>query len=202
MRERIAEEVTRPAWGETKPRINVYPGRTYHFDGRAALYVRSRKDSDDYKRMHRQRCFLTAMANQLDVVSVLRNFGAWRRRWNRACVPISRATSFPTSSASSAGSTRSGLSRSRSAAATSRAGARTTASRNVGAMRTTAREAILQLRPDTGRDVETARRACWGRLWSGTITADLARLSCSTRRLRGSTLSREAHTGFEPVLPP
>jgi hypothetical protein len=31
---------------------------------------------------------------------------------------------------------------------------------NVGAMRTTAREAILQLRPDTERDVETARRAC------------------------------------------
>jgi hypothetical protein len=27
-------------------------------------------------------------------------------------------------------------------------------------MRATAREAILQLRPDTGRDVETARRAC------------------------------------------
>jgi hypothetical protein len=27
-------------------------------------------------------------------------------------------------------------------------------------MRTTAREAILQLRPDTGRDVETVRRAC------------------------------------------
>jgi hypothetical protein len=37
--------------------------------------VRSRKDWDDYTRMHRQRCFLTAMANQLDVVSVLRNFG-------------------------------------------------------------------------------------------------------------------------------
>jgi hypothetical protein len=31
---------------------------------------------------------------------------------------------------------------------------------NVGAMRTTTREAILQLRPDSGLDVETARRAC------------------------------------------
>jgi hypothetical protein len=31
---------------------------------------------------------------------------------------------------------------------------------NVGAMRRTARETLLQLRPDSGRDVETARRAC------------------------------------------
>ena len=76
-RERLNDELTRPAWGETKPKINVYPGRTYHFNGRTALaYVRSRKDSDDYTRMHRQRCFLTAFAEQLDVVSVLRNFGS------------------------------------------------------------------------------------------------------------------------------
>ena len=50
-------------------------GRTYHFDGHQALaYVRSRKDSDDYTRMARQRCFLSALADQLDPFSVLTNF--------------------------------------------------------------------------------------------------------------------------------
>jgi LCP family protein required for cell wall assembly len=76
VKERLVDSVTRPAWGESKPRIDVYPGRTYHFSGRTALaYVRSRKTSNDYTRMARQRCFLSAMANQLDVVTVLRNFG-------------------------------------------------------------------------------------------------------------------------------
>ena len=69
--------MTRPAWGEPKPTIDVVPGRTYHFFGREALaYVRSRKASSDYTRMARQRCFLTAMAHQVDVVRVLRNFGS------------------------------------------------------------------------------------------------------------------------------
>jgi LCP family protein required for cell wall assembly len=77
VKERIVDEVTRPAWGEPKPTIDVHPGRTYHFFGREALaYVRSRKTSNDYSRMARQRCFLSAMAQQLDVVSVLRNFGS------------------------------------------------------------------------------------------------------------------------------
>ncbi len=77
VKERIVDEVTRPAWGETKPRIDVYPGRTYRFTGRTALaYVRSRKASNDYRRMARQRCFLSALANQLDVRSVLRHFGS------------------------------------------------------------------------------------------------------------------------------
>lgn len=75
VKERLVDSVTRPAWGESKPRIDVYPGRTYHFSGRTALaYVRSRKTSSDYTRMARQRCFLSAMADQLDVVTVLRNF--------------------------------------------------------------------------------------------------------------------------------
>ena len=75
VRERLVDEVTRPAWGEPKPRIDVVPGRRYHFYGREALaYVRSRKDSNDYTRMARQRCFLSAMADQLDPVRVLRNF--------------------------------------------------------------------------------------------------------------------------------
>jgi LCP family protein required for cell wall assembly len=77
VRERIVDEVTRPAWGEPKPTIDVVPGRTYHFFGRDALaYVRSRKASNDYTRMTRQRCFLTALARQIDVVSVLRHFGS------------------------------------------------------------------------------------------------------------------------------
>jgi LCP family protein required for cell wall assembly len=76
VKERIVDSVTRPAWGETKPRIDVMPGRTYHFSGRTALaYVRSRKASSDYRRMGRQRCFLSAVADQLDVKAVLLNFG-------------------------------------------------------------------------------------------------------------------------------
>ncbi len=75
VKERLVDEVTRPAWGEPKPRIDVVPGRRYHFYGREALaYVRSRKDSNDYTRMARQRCFLSAMADQLDPVRLLRNF--------------------------------------------------------------------------------------------------------------------------------
>jgi polyisoprenyl-teichoic acid--peptidoglycan teichoic acid transferase len=75
VKERLVDSVTRPAWGESKPTIDVYPGRVYHFSGRTALaYVRSRKASNDYRRMARQRCFLSAMAGQFDVVTVLRNF--------------------------------------------------------------------------------------------------------------------------------
>ena len=75
VKERLNDSVTRAAWGEPKPRIDVYPGRRYHFNGWAALaYVRSRKASDDYTRMARQRCFLSALADQLDPLSVLRNF--------------------------------------------------------------------------------------------------------------------------------
>jgi anionic cell wall polymer biosynthesis LytR-Cps2A-Psr (LCP) family protein len=75
VKERLHDSVTRPAWGEPKPRIDVYPGHTYHFGGREALaYVRSRKDSDDYTRMARQRCFLSALTDQLDPLRVLRNF--------------------------------------------------------------------------------------------------------------------------------
>jgi len=77
VKERLVDSVTRPAWGEPKPRIDVVPGRTYHFYGREALaYVRSRKTSSDYTRMARQRCFLSALADQLDPVRVLRNFGS------------------------------------------------------------------------------------------------------------------------------
>ena len=84
VKERLVDEVTRPAWGEPKPRIDVQPGRRYHFYGREALaYVRSRKDSNDYTRMARQRCFLSAMADQLDPVRVLRNFPGLARTVER-----------------------------------------------------------------------------------------------------------------------
>ena len=69
--------MTRAAWGEPKPRIDVEPGEQHRFYGREALaYVRSRKDSSDYTRMARQRCFLSAMADQLDPVQAIRNFGS------------------------------------------------------------------------------------------------------------------------------
>jgi LCP family protein required for cell wall assembly len=94
VKERIVDEVTRPQWGEPKPTIDVYPGRTYHFLGRQALaYVRSRKASSDYARMARQRCFLSALAQQLDVVAVLRNFGALAavsKRSVRTDIPLGR----------------------------------------------------------------------------------------------------------------
>ena len=77
VKERLVDEVTRPAWGEPKPRIDVRPGEVRRFYGREALaYVRSRKASSDYTRMARQRCFLSAMADQLDPVRVLQNFGS------------------------------------------------------------------------------------------------------------------------------
>jgi LCP family protein required for cell wall assembly len=80
VRERLVDSVTRPAWGEPKPRIDVRPGDVRRFYGREALaYVRSRKASSDYTRMARQRCFLSALADQLDPIRVLRNFGSLAR---------------------------------------------------------------------------------------------------------------------------
>jgi polyisoprenyl-teichoic acid--peptidoglycan teichoic acid transferase len=94
VKERLVDSVTRPAWGEPKPRIDVVPGRRYHFYGREALaYVRSRKSSSDYSRMARQRCFLSALADQLDPVSVLRSFGSLARTLEtsvRTDVPLDR----------------------------------------------------------------------------------------------------------------
>jgi LCP family protein required for cell wall assembly len=95
VKERLKDEATRPAWRETKPKIDVYPGRTYHFTGRTALaYVRSRKDSSDYRRMARQRCLLSALADQVDVQTVLRNYGSLMsaiRSSVRTDVPLARA---------------------------------------------------------------------------------------------------------------
>jgi LCP family protein required for cell wall assembly len=95
VKERLVDEVTRPAWGEPKPTIDVHPGRTYHFFGREALaYVRSRKASNDYTRMARQRCFLSAIAQQLDVLKLLRHFGSLAATVEasvRTDIPLDRA---------------------------------------------------------------------------------------------------------------
>ena len=94
VKERLVDEVTRPAWGEREAEIDVVPGHTYRFYGREALaYVRSRKDSSDYTRMARQRCFLSAMADQLDPVHVLRNFGSLAKTVEsnvRTDIPLNR----------------------------------------------------------------------------------------------------------------
>ena len=55
--------------------------------------MRSRKDSNDYTRMARQRCFLSAMADQLNPLRVLRSFGALARTVEanvRTDVPLDR----------------------------------------------------------------------------------------------------------------
>ena len=97
VKERLHDSVTRAAWGEPKPRIDVYPGRTYHFDGHEALaYVRSRKDSDDYTRMARQRCFLSALADQVDPLQRAAELRVARAgRSSATSAPTSRSTGFP-----------------------------------------------------------------------------------------------------------
>lgn len=54
--------------------IDIQPGE-HDFDGHMALaYVRSRRTSDDYNRMGRQRCLLVALVEQMDVFALLRAF--------------------------------------------------------------------------------------------------------------------------------
>jgi LCP family protein required for cell wall assembly len=74
--------------------IDVYPGGTYRFDGRTALaYVRSRSATSDYRRMSRQRCILSATAEQLEVRRILRGFpklASAIERYTRTDMPIRR----------------------------------------------------------------------------------------------------------------
>lgn len=54
--------------------IDLAPG-THLMDGHTALaYARTRRQSDDYNRMGRQRCVLEAMAAQADAVTLIREF--------------------------------------------------------------------------------------------------------------------------------
>ncbi|MDP9022681.1 MAG: LCP family protein [Actinomycetota bacterium] len=70
---RIYDQLDSPHEGEWDA-IDLRPGR-HHLDGRQALvYVRTRRGSDDYGRMHRQRCFLGALLEQADAPTVLRRF--------------------------------------------------------------------------------------------------------------------------------
>jgi LCP family protein required for cell wall assembly len=163
VKERIVDEVTRPAWGEPKPTIDVEPGRTYHFYGRDALaYVRSRKASSDYTRMNRQRCFLSAMAHQVDVVDVLRNFGSLASTVKasvRTDIPLARLPDLMR------------LARGLDPAKTLTTGfgldyiARRRASdrfpiANIPRIRATVREAILHPELRASRGVSSAREAC------------------------------------------
>ena len=56
--------------------VDFEPG-VHDFDGHDALaYARSRRSSDDYNRMGRQRCVLEALADQADPITLLRGFPA------------------------------------------------------------------------------------------------------------------------------
>ena len=53
----------------------IEPGENVHLDGyRALWFARSRADSDDYERMVRQKCVMSAMARQLDPGTVASRF--------------------------------------------------------------------------------------------------------------------------------
>lgn len=52
-----------------------FPPGTHHMNGHEALaFVRTRRGSDDYDRMQRQRCLVEALARQAEPVTLLRNF--------------------------------------------------------------------------------------------------------------------------------
>lgn len=71
--------VTEPVYDRSYPHedgswevIDLQPG-TYDMDGHLALaYARSRRESDDYDRMGRQRCVIEALAEQAEPLNLLR----------------------------------------------------------------------------------------------------------------------------------
>ncbi|MFN2556585.1 MAG: LCP family protein [Nitriliruptorales bacterium] len=72
--ERIYDQLDSPVASGEWDAIDLRPGR-HHLNGRAALvYVRTRRDSSDYARIDRQRCFLAALASQTDAATLLRAF--------------------------------------------------------------------------------------------------------------------------------
>lgn len=71
--ERIYDPIYPKEGGGTEV-IDFAPG-TYEFDGHDALaFARSRRSSDDYDRMGRQRCVIEGLVNQADPLSLLRGF--------------------------------------------------------------------------------------------------------------------------------
>src|SRR6266545_3037902 len=70
--EHVQDRLSPPEEGGAWQAFDIRPGR-HHFDGREALaYVRSRRGTDDYDRMRRQRCLLSALAGQASATSLLR----------------------------------------------------------------------------------------------------------------------------------
>lgn len=62
--------------GSTKISGYIEPGDDVHLDGYHALwFARSRAESSDYERMVRQKCVMSAMAQQLDPMTVATKFG-------------------------------------------------------------------------------------------------------------------------------
>ena len=102
VKERLHDSVTRAGGASRSRGSTSIPGRTYHFDGHEALaYVRSRKDSDDYTRMARQRCFLSALADQVDPLQRAAELRVARAtRSSGTCAPTSRSTASRASSGS------------------------------------------------------------------------------------------------------
>jgi LCP family protein required for cell wall assembly len=92
--EQLVDTVSTAFPGEPWTRLVTYPGRTVHLDGRLALaYVRSRRQSSDYRRMIRQRCFLSTMADRLDPLEALRHLGklsSAARHYVSTDIPLSR----------------------------------------------------------------------------------------------------------------
>lgn len=93
--ERIYDLVSPPNAGEPWIALDLYPGQRVRLDGRRALaYARSRSQSSDYRRMGRQRCLLSAFAEQLNARKLLRGFTRIARavRANvRTDIPLRRA---------------------------------------------------------------------------------------------------------------
>jgi len=70
--EYVQDRLSPPEEGGAWQAFDIRPGR-HHFDGRESLaYVRSRRGTDDYDRMRRQRCLLSALAGQASATSLLR----------------------------------------------------------------------------------------------------------------------------------
>lgn len=60
----------------TKIKGYIEPGKNVHLDGYHALwFARSRAESSNYERMVRQKCVMSAMAQQLDPMTVATKFG-------------------------------------------------------------------------------------------------------------------------------
>jgi polyisoprenyl-teichoic acid--peptidoglycan teichoic acid transferase len=73
--ERIRDRLSPVNPGEPWTELDLYPGDVVKLDGRQALaYARSRWQSSDYRRMQRQRCLLSAVAEQVNVRRLLRAF--------------------------------------------------------------------------------------------------------------------------------